>query len=212
MEVLAILIASYFISEIATVLLTMTGVDRDTAKFQSISALTGTGFTTKEAAQVLNSPQQRQIIATLMILGRAGVILIFAGVIRQYQSHFFSLKIIGYVIAFYIFLKIFTRKVIANWIHDLVESYLIKYKKAKKPRYEELLHLADGYGVVEVNLNQHSTYFGKKIHELGLPGQNILILCIEREGAAITVPDANTILQENDVLVCYGEVANLKKI
>ena len=54
----------------------MTGLDANKAKFQALSAFSGTGFTTKEAETVTNHPDRRKIIAWLMVLGNAGIVTV----------------------------------------------------------------------------------------------------------------------------------------
>ncbi len=44
------------------------------AQFQSISALTGTGFTTHEAEMIVNYPIRRKILVALMIVGNLGLV------------------------------------------------------------------------------------------------------------------------------------------
>ena len=46
------------------------------AKFQALSAFTGSGFTTREAESVVNNPVRRNIVGWLMILGNAGVVTV----------------------------------------------------------------------------------------------------------------------------------------
>ena len=65
---------SVLITRIATVALTHTGLSRESARFQSRSALTGTGFTTSESEKVINHPVRRRIIMLLMIVGNAGLV------------------------------------------------------------------------------------------------------------------------------------------
>jgi len=70
------------IRNIAAVALQLTGLDKPTANFQALSALTGTGFTTKEAELVLNHPMRRRIISLLMITGNGGMVAVIAGLGR----------------------------------------------------------------------------------------------------------------------------------
>jgi Trk-type K+ transport system membrane component len=47
----------------ASIALMMTGMNQKRARFQALSAFTGTGFTTKEAESVMNHPLRRKIIS-----------------------------------------------------------------------------------------------------------------------------------------------------
>jgi hypothetical protein len=51
---------SIFIVRVASVALRHTGLEEGTAKFQALSAISSTGFTTKEAEMVVNYPVRRR--------------------------------------------------------------------------------------------------------------------------------------------------------
>ena len=70
---LFIIFISFLIIRAASIALMMTGMDKAKARFQSLSAFTGTGFTTKEAEFVVNHPLRRRIVSWLMILGNIGI-------------------------------------------------------------------------------------------------------------------------------------------
>jgi Trk-type K+ transport system membrane component len=63
-----------FLSRVAAVALTHTGLSKESSKFQARSAFTGVGFTTNESEKVVNHPVRRKILLILMILGNAGII------------------------------------------------------------------------------------------------------------------------------------------
>ena len=54
---------------IATVGLTMTGVSKDLAQFQALSAFTGSGFTTEESEEIVNHPLRRRRKIRNVLLG-----------------------------------------------------------------------------------------------------------------------------------------------
>ena len=67
---------SFFFIRVASVALQLTGMSKQDARFQSLSALSGTGFTSRESELIVNYPIRRKIIAWLMILGNLGVVSI----------------------------------------------------------------------------------------------------------------------------------------
>ena len=68
----------YWLGSIA---LEATGMERGKARFQALSAITGTGFTTREAESVVNHPKRRRIVAWLILIGTTGVITLLVGLI-----------------------------------------------------------------------------------------------------------------------------------
>ena len=71
---LAILVSFLFVRA-ASIALMMTGLAKPKARFQALSAFSGTGFTTREAESIVNHPQRRKIVRWLMMGGNAGHIL-----------------------------------------------------------------------------------------------------------------------------------------
>ena len=64
---------SFGLVRIAAVAMRLTGLPQDVARCQSISALTGTGFTTSEAEMIVNYPLRRRILVALMVIGNLGL-------------------------------------------------------------------------------------------------------------------------------------------
>jgi len=78
LSVFILLSLSVFIIRVASVALRITGLTDTSARFQALSAFTGTGFTTSEAETVINYPVRRRIVAVLMIIGNVGLVTVLA--------------------------------------------------------------------------------------------------------------------------------------
>jgi Trk-type K+ transport system membrane component len=74
-----VILLSFLVVRAAAIALMLTGMEEQRAKFQALSAFTGTGFTTREAEIVVNNPARRRIVTWLMILGNAGIITVVVG-------------------------------------------------------------------------------------------------------------------------------------
>jgi hypothetical protein len=83
---LMVLTLSIFLTRVATVALTHTGLSRESAKFQARSAFTGVGFTTSESEKVVNHPVRRRILLMLMLLGNAGIVTAVSTLIVSFVS------------------------------------------------------------------------------------------------------------------------------
>ncbi|MGV8907080.1 MAG: TrkA C-terminal domain-containing protein [Acetobacterium sp.] len=65
-----ILIITYLtVLEIFTVLFRLTGLREDKARFQAISCMTNSGFTTKESELIINSVARRKLARMMMVFG-----------------------------------------------------------------------------------------------------------------------------------------------
>lgn len=81
LTLLIILAVSLVVVRIGGTALRLTGMPLDVARFQSISALTGTGFTTQEAETTMHHPLRRRVLIGLMFAGHLGVVSLASTVI-----------------------------------------------------------------------------------------------------------------------------------
>lgn len=69
------------IVRVAGVFLEHTGISRDIARLQAMSALSGTGFTTSEFELLLQTPERRRILMLLIATGAVGLASVVATVV-----------------------------------------------------------------------------------------------------------------------------------
>ncbi len=86
LTLLIILAVSLVVVRIGGTALRLTGMSMDAARFQSISALTGTGFTTQEAETTMHHPLRRKVLIGLMFAGHLGVVSLASAVILGVSS------------------------------------------------------------------------------------------------------------------------------
>lgn len=72
--VMVIFTISTILVRIASTIMRLTGLPDNVARFQSLSAMTGTGFTTRESELIVNYPIRRRVLMTLMIIGNIGLV------------------------------------------------------------------------------------------------------------------------------------------
>ncbi len=201
--------------EIGAVALKMTGLDIRTARFQSLSAFTGTGFTTKEAEDVVIHSQRRRIIMGLIFIGFVLWALLVSFIINAlFTKHEFIPMLIQLSILLIILMfcyglaknKVFMRK-----FQKGIETLLEQRTKLKKRKIEEILHLAENFGVAEILLEKNSPDIDKTLAKSTFRQRDILILAIERNNHIIPTPKASDILKEGDTLICYGKLKNMRQ-
>lgn len=209
---LAILISFLFVRA-ASIALMMTGLDKNKARFQALSAFTGTGFTTKEAESVVNHPQRRKIMRWLMIMGNAGIVTVIitaTSSLATSKGYLLPLNILILIVGILLIYKLakyrgFTRK----WEH-FIEKKLIKSPVFEESATEDLLHFLEGYGLVKKIILEESPLHGKSLMESKLNEKGILVLGIERDKNWIPTPKATEIIKSGDNLVIYGPLEVLK--
>ena len=206
---------SYLIVRVGAIALEMTGMEKSRARFQALSAFTGTGFTTKEAESVINHPRRRKIITYLMILGNAGIVSVIATfVLSLRQTGFFhpTINLAIIVASVYILYRIASHQAFAQKITQKIKVTLRERLHFEKVSVEELLHQADGYGIVSVLVGTDSKILGLPLSKSGFRDRDLTVLSIEREEGVIPVPKADTTIQPGDRLICYGKIENLHSL
>jgi len=191
-----VMFVSFLVVRASTIALMMTGMDSKRAGFQSLSAFTGTGFTTKEAELVMHHPQRRRIISWLMILGNAGIVtVIFTATSSIVVSGTARWSIIIPIIAaagFTLYMLTTHTNVGRRW-DRFFERRITKSQLVEESTTEDLLHLIEGYGLIRVILTEDSPFIGSSLSDirLKLPASELLILGLERGNHWIPVPKAN---------------------
>ncbi len=210
---LLVILFSFLIVRAASIALMMTGMDEKRARFQALSAFSGTGFTTREAEFVVNHPRRRKIVSWLMILGNAGIItVIVTGTSSLVTSQGFQLPINVVILVLGIFgiYKIATHKGFIRRWESFIEDKLVKSPALEEAATEDLLHLIEGFGLVRAIIKENSPLIGSSLSQCELTEKGMLVLGIERDKNWIPVPKADEIIKDGDKLVVYGPLNVLK--
>lgn len=213
--VLAALILSLLITRVATVALAVTGLSRESARFQARSAFTGVGFTTGEAEQVVNHPVRRRVILLLMLLGNAGLVTIvasllisFAGADDSSEAWHRILLLLGGLV--FIFLVARSEK-LDRLLSRVITRLLERFTDLDVRDYANLLQLAGGYGVVELDIEPEHWAAGRSLEELQLRREGIAVLGVERSDDFVGVPNGATRVEPGDTLILYGHSELLRE-
>ncbi|MDP8299508.1 MAG: TrkA C-terminal domain-containing protein [Candidatus Tantalella remota] len=215
--VIVIILISVFIVKIASVALNLTGIDQKTAFFQALSAFTGTGFTTRESEIITSNDIRRKIIMLLMILGNAGLITVISTLMLSMLKGGMNLtpvlvNISIILVVILLVIKVSQHKGLGRALTRKIQENLIKSPTFTKRPVEEILHLAEGYGIAEVTLDEKCIDIGKKLDGSSFRENDILVLAIERGSSVVPAPNADDELNPGDTLICYGKLENIAKI
>jgi hypothetical protein len=206
-----ILILSFLIIRIGAVALELTGMDIEHAKFQSLSAFTGTGFTTREAESVVNHPQRRRIVSYLMILGNAGIVSLIGAFLISLRSDattsWFSLAAI--VLVLLILWRLAANARLMRRLTQVIRSRLSRTDLVELT-LEEIVHQQEGFGVARIVIPDCSPLINLSLAEAQFPAQHIVVLSIQHEGHLTPVPPPTYRLAAFDELVCYGRLAAMQ--
>jgi hypothetical protein len=197
----------FLIMEVATVLLVITGLDRETARFQAISLLTSSGYTTSEAELVVRHPVRRKIALFLMLSGTIALALIISVLVRVLGRDLSGPQSIFYLVSVLLMVFfLFRNKYILSFLDKHLEKRLMKQSYLKTRTVEELLKVDENFSIAEVHLTNHrSPWVHRTLGETRLRDMGVMVLSIRRRnGTVIRAPRGTDLLQPDDILLVYG--------
>ena len=202
LSIFVLLSLSVLIIRVASVALRLTGLSEGTARFQALSAFTGTGFTTVEAETIVNYPLRRKIISLLMIVGNLGLVSVLAtlvvslvhteaetgAVIRQLAWLLGGLGLVWFLI-----LNKMADRLLCKAIGRFLESRTVLGLQ----RYHRLLQLGDGFSICE---HPAAGIDRAELEALGLS----LVAIHSGDGRFRNAGDTPAEFGDGDKLVVYG--------
>ncbi len=208
---LVVLTVWMFILWFGSVALEATGMERKKARFQALSALTGTGFTTREAEDIVGHPRRRLIATWLMFLGSVGIILFLliflviilvgAKPVKPTSSVLIILSAlppIALMVLFWIGVLDKLATAIVNWLKR--SAYFTSDFSIR-----EIVHQAGDYSIARLTIGRKAAEVGCKIGDISLAKHDIKILAIERGDRTLAFPESKEVVQAGDHLLCYGK-------
>jgi K+/H+ antiporter YhaU regulatory subunit KhtT len=210
-----IVVVSTIIVRTSAVMLKMTGLDERTARFQALSAFTGTGFTTRDSELITANEIRRRIISVLMILGNAGFISVITTFVISFirdQGGAGSIGLKLGLIAFVLFVlyKLSQHKALTRIINRKIEEKVAQIKILEPKPLEEIVNLPKGYGIFELKAEDSFREKGKTLGDSHLRDHNIMVLNIEKKDRIISSPKAEDVIELGDVLICYGPSRSIR--
>lgn len=206
-------VAWLFVFWVGSLALEASGMQRRKARFQALSAMTGTGYTTREAESVVNYPRRRTIVLWLMLLGNTGIIAFLVLLMQTIRSGLIapSPLHIGIVVGFFLALILSVRFGIVDKLGNAIIGIAGKTGKRRRETTmvaEEIVHQVGRYAIVRLTVGEEGIG-GIKLRDTGLLKPGTMILAIERESMALPFPDADQLVLTGDQLLCYGEVEQI---
>lgn len=212
----ALILVYIIIVEIFTVLFRLTGFPTEKARFQVVSLLTNSGYTTKESELVTASPIRRKLARITMMFGYAFTVTIVSSVVNI----FLALKLTemkhlawqlsvpaGILIAA---MLLFRNGIGRRWL-DVAVSYIVEHIALKTNQNQLMVmdYFAD-QAMVQVSLRQVPEKLKQmRLAETDLKRLNILLVLVQHKGMRYETADGDTILHAGDQLVAFGSLDTL---
>jgi hypothetical protein len=214
-----ILLVSWIIVRTGAVALELTGMETHAARFQALSAFTGTGFTTRDSENVVRHPHRRRIIATLIILGNAGMISFIASLVQTFSSFRLTddvrdllLRVAAVALCLALLYRLVAARRVAAFIDRNIRAQLSKRTHIEPLEVEEILSQKEGWGIFRIEVWHGAPCVGKTLAQSTFRDHGILVLAIERNNGIIPAPSGKDMLHVGDWLLCYGQLASMEKL
>ena len=203
-------VAWLFVFWVGSIALEASGMQRRKARFQALSAMTGTGYTTREAESVVNHPRRRTIVLWLMLLGNTGIIAFLVLLMQIIRSGLIAPSPLhtGIIVGFFLALILSIRFGIVDKLGNAIIGIAGKRRRETTMVAEEIVHQVGRYAIVRLTVGEEGTG-GIKLRDTGLLKPGTMILAIERESMVLPFPDADQLVLTGDQLLCYGEVGQI---
>ena len=204
------------IVRIGAVALEMSGMDSQAARFQALSAFTGTGFTTRDSENVVRHPPRRKIVSWLIILGNAGMISVIASLIQTFkvtpELQDAALRIAGVGLCLLILYRFVAAKRVAAFIDRTLKSQISQRTNLEPLEVEEILSQKKGWGIFRLEVWRGAPCVNKTLADATFRDHGILVLAVERGDEITPAPTGRHVLHAGDRLLCYGQLSEMEKL
>ena len=218
-SLLTVIVVSIIVVRIGAVALEMTGLSRELATFQAQSAFSGVGFTTSESEHVVSHPVRRRIIRILMFVGSAGITSAMATLVLTFINQSpkeMGMRFFWLIIGLFIIYLFARSKLIDRGMRWLIRRALERFTSLRVYDFEHLLGLGKGYSICEFEVKGESWLQDRKLRELKLDKEGILVLAIYRKAGKeemyIGAPRGDTVIKSGDKLICYGPDSAIRSL
>ncbi len=215
-----IILLYWVITELITMMFRFTGLPDERARFQAISLLTGTGYTTKESEIILSTRRRRRLARVTMLFGYVFNITIISSFINVFLSlkasqfeHFYIGILIPLAVMALIFIIMREPTVRAradNLLQQVAASYL-----QRQEAFNSVL-LLDYIGtdsIARITLRHvPEEYRGRALAQMNLRSETgILVMLVERADGKTEPGKADTVFEPGDNLTVFGNYAVICK-
>lgn len=198
--------------DIFAILFRLTGMPNDKSKFQVISLLTSTGFTTNESELILQHPVRRKLASWLMVFSYASSVTFISFIVSMISHSVVDFKSSVLLILFaWLLFKTIRGSIlvsIESFLERLIEHTGLWVKLNKKDI--NFVTKSRGYGVCEVYLSSNSNLVGVSLLESNLKSKEIQVLRIDKGDTIINFPNPSYVFDIMDKITVYGNINSIR--
>lgn len=205
--------------DIFSTILMMTGLSREKARFQVISLLTTSGFTTRESELIMGHKVRRKIAKLIMLFGYIFTATVMSTAVSMLLSFnnadpkkMFAAVLI-FLIYFAALMLLRNNKYVVAFMDSRIESWYIKHIQHGKNMIIPIEDLGS-VGIFEIHMQEvPEALEGKTLAELRLQKENeVLVLTIRHKKSTTVVAGAATVIKEGSIIVVLGNLHDVESV
>lgn len=197
--------------EVSVTLFKLTGLENTVARFQVISMLTGTGFTTDESNSIIDHPVRRKISMFLILFGVFSLAVIISSISTMLSDNL-RIKELSIIMAILMLLIIIVKlPFIYNRLSNKMHSEMHNHYNLWEHPIKEVLFLEEDDVVMKLDINKDSELINQNAGEVISRGIDINILFIKSGEAKIRKKLSKHELKLGDKLFLYGNKKEIEE-
>lgn len=198
------------IVEISASILYATGLKKNIARYQSISMLTNTGFTTDEAKLIIDHPVRRKISAFLILFGAFSLAVIIS-ILSTYLSKDIRIKETAMIVLMTgILLSILKTRFIQGKMKEKFSSSMESQYAIDELPIKDALYMNEDDFFTDIPLSKESALLEKNCPDMFTDRQDVQLLFIKRGTEVIRLGLENEKLHEGDILFVLGKKKHIE--
>ncbi len=199
--------------EIHVILFQLTGLKKKVSRFQVISMMTGTGYTTGESEFILSHPFRRKLGVFLILFGAFSLAVIISSVSSLFEDDLRTSSIIYIAVSLIIVLSILKLPVLQKYLVNKLEHKEEKEESSfPLPIREVTLKDIDGQ-LVEYQIKADSPLINNTVNQIMEDHEfsDFVILMIKRGDVRIRKNIAEEQFQSGDRLYFFGHKPDIEE-
>ncbi|KIL73008.1 TrkA C-terminal domain-containing protein [Bacillus badius] len=200
-----------FVIEISVILFNLTGLEEEVSRYQVVSMLTNTGFTTDEAQLIIDHPVRRRLSMFLILFGAFSLAVIISSITNILSSDLRLKELMIINLVLLVLLMTGKTPIIRKKLKTKLNSEMEKKLEISELPIKDALYLEEDDLVTDIVIEEDSPFIDAKAKDIIGKEEDISILFIKRGKVSIRHKLYDETLHEGDQLFIYGNKQAIEK-
>lgn len=197
--------------EIAVMLFVATGLNKPIARYQVISMLTATGFTSEESKLIVDHPIRRRISAAVILFGYFSLAVMISSIATILSNDLRINVLLIVITVFMTVLLVLKSGLMKNFLGKLFEHVMEEAYNLEDWPLKTALSLESNDMVTLLEIHEDGEYSGQKAGKLLERKDDIHVLFIRRGDAIVRKLVYEETLKAGDLVMIFGDVDIIKE-